>query len=60
METSGSKWTVEHAANVGVQWDPAMKFPTSHPATLYGSLHSINGGWVSLVFFIAIFITLFF
>ncbi len=40
---SGSKWQVEHAANIGIQWDPAMKFPTSHPSTLYGSLLSKKG-----------------
>jgi hypothetical protein len=36
-----SKWSIEHAANAGVFWDPQLNFKESiHPALFYGELHS--------------------
>jgi len=43
ISQSGSNWSVEHAANIGIRWDPEMKLPAAHPAVCYGPVLTLTG-----------------
>ncbi len=43
LTVSGSNWGVEHAANVGIRWNPEMKLPEAHPAICYGTVPTMKG-----------------